>query len=247
MNITMPYLRRQGSTMQLIVEGKPFLVLGGELHNSSASSIAYMQPIWERLVALNLNTVLAAVAWEQIEPSEGSFDFTLVDGLIEAARQYGLRLILLWFGSWKNGVSSYVPAWVKRDYRRFPLARLQSGQTTAVLSTFAEANWQADARAFGALMQHIHAVDSGAQTVIMVQVENEVGLLGDARDQSDAANQAFAAPVPTELLDRLQEHKGDLHDDLRGRWAACGFKMAGSWEQVFGVGPATDEMFMAWY
>src|SRR3954470_17244779 len=196
MNITTPHLRKHGSATQLIVDGKPFLVLGGELHNSSASNIEYMRPIWERMVALNLNTVLATVAWEQIEPVEGSFDFALVDGLIHAARRHDLRLIMLWFGSWKNGVSSYVPAWVKRDYRRFPLAKLESGRTAAVLSTFAEANWQADARAFAALMQHIRAVDGEAQTVIMVQVENEVGLLGAARDHSEAANRAFAAPVP---------------------------------------------------
>src|SRR4051812_19912112 len=102
-----PHLRRQGTATQLIVGGQPFLVLGGELHNSSASNIEYVRPIWERMAALNLNTVLATVAWEQIEPAEGRFDFALVDGLIQAAREHGLRLILLWFGSWKNGVSSY--------------------------------------------------------------------------------------------------------------------------------------------
>lgn len=241
-----PHLRRQGNTTQLVVDGQPFLVLGGELHNSSASNIEYMRAIWERMGALNLNTVLATVAWEQIEPVEGSFDFTLVDGLIQAARQHGLRLILLWFGSWKNGVSSYVPAWIKRDYRRFPLAKLQSGQTAAVLSTFAETNWQADARAFATLLQHIRAVDSEAQTVIMVQVENEVGLLGDSRDHSDTANRVFAAPVPTELIGRLQQDKSELHDQLRQRWESAGFKTAGSWEQIFGTGPATDEIFMAW-
>ncbi|MEO7908647.1 MAG: DUF5597 domain-containing protein [Roseiflexaceae bacterium] len=241
-----PHLRKQGNATQLIVNGRPFLVLGGELHNSSASNIEYMQPIWQRLVTLNLNTVLATVAWEQIEPAEGSFDFTLVDGLIQAAREHGLHLVLLWFGSWKNGVSSYVPAWVKRDCRRFPLAKLQSGQTAAVLSTFAEANWQADARAFAALMQHIRAVDRAAQTVIMVQVENEVGVLGDARDHSEAANRAFAAPVPAELLDRLGHDKDELHDQLRQRWESQGFKAAGSWEQIFGAGPETDEIFMAW-
>ncbi len=221
-------------------------MLGGELHNSSASNSEYMRPIWERLVALNLNTVLATVAWEQIEPAEGRFEFALADDLIQNARRHGLRLILMWFGSWKNGVSSYVPAWVKRDYRRFPLARLQSGQTTAVLSTFAEANWQSDARAFAALMQHIRAVDSEVQTVIMVQVENEVGLLGASRDHSDAANSAFAALVPAELLDRLQQDKRELHDDLRGRWESNGFKTAGSWEQIFGASLQTDELFMAW-
>jgi beta-galactosidase GanA len=247
MNIASPHLRKHGSATQLIVDGRPFLVLGGELHNSSASNIEYMRPIWERMVALNLNTVLATVAWEQIEPAEGSFDFALVDGLIHAARRHDLRLIMLWFGSWKNGVSSYVPAWVKRDYRRFPLARLQSGQTTAVLSTFADANWQADARAFAALMQHIRVVDGEAQTVIMMQVENEVGLLGDSRDHSEAANSAFAAPAPDALLDQLRQHKGELHDQLRQRWESRGFQTAGSWEQIFGAGPATDEIFMAWH
>ncbi len=119
-NTHMPHLRKQGSTTQLIVDGKPFLVIGGELRNSSSSSIEYMRPIWERLVALNLNTVLAPVSWELIEPEEGRFDFTLIDGLIQEARRHDLRLIFLWFGSWKNGMSSYIPLWVKQDYRRFP-------------------------------------------------------------------------------------------------------------------------------
>src|SRR5438270_12145043 len=139
-----PYLREQESATQIIVEGKPFLVIGGERHNSSESSLDYMRAIWERLVALNRNTVLAPVSWELIEPEEGVFDFTLVDGLIQDARRHGLRLIFLWFGSWKNGMSSYIPLWVKQDYHRFPRIKLRDGQTVEVLSTLAEANWQAD-------------------------------------------------------------------------------------------------------
>jgi hypothetical protein len=243
---TAPHLRQQGVTTQLVVGGKPFLILGGELHNSSSSDLAYMRPIWERMVALNLNTVLAPVSWELIEPEESVFDFALVDGLIHEARRHGLRLILLWFGSWKNGVSSYAPAWVKRDYRRFPRASLGAGQAAAVLSTLAEANWQADARAFAALMRHVRAADGADHTVIMVQVENEVGLLGDSRDRSEIAERAFAAPVPQELIERLREHQGELSAELRQRWESAGFAAAGSWEQVFGAGSATDELFMAW-
>ncbi|TMB78051.1 MAG: glycoside hydrolase family 42, partial [Chloroflexi bacterium] len=205
-----PYLREQGSATQLVVEGKPFLVLGGELHNSSSSSLEYMRPIWERLVALKLNTVLAPVSWELIEPEEGVFDFSLVDGLIQDARRHDLRLIFLWFGSWKNGMSSYIPLWVKQDYRRFPRVELQNGQTVEVLSTLDEANWQADARAFASLMHHIREVDGGDHTVIMMQVENEVGVLGDSRDRSGAANRAFAGPVPQELIDQLQQHQHEL-------------------------------------
>ena len=115
-----PHLSTKGGTTQLIVDGRPFLIIGGELHNSSSSSLGYMEPIWERLVTLQLNTVLAAISWELVEPYEGSFDWTIVDGLIQAARRHNLRLILLWFGSWKNGSSSYVPLWVKQNYYRFP-------------------------------------------------------------------------------------------------------------------------------
>ena len=241
-----PHLRKQGSATQLVVDGKPFLVLGGELHNSSSSSLEYMRPIWERLVALKLNTVLAPIFWELTEPREGVFDFTLVDGLIQDARRHDLRLILLWFGSWKNGMSSYVPVWVKQDYRRFPRVKIKDGQTVEVLSTLSEANWQADATAFAALMRHIRVVDSSDHTVIMVQVENEVGVLGDSRDRSDAANRAFAEPILPELIDQLQQYQHELDAGVRQRWESHGFKPAGSWEEIFGSGLETDEIFMAW-
>ena len=104
-----PHLQTQGTATQLIVDGKPLLMLAGELHNSSASSLQYMKPIWPRLAAMHLNTVLATVSWELIEPEEGRFDFTLVDGLIQDARSHNLHLVFLWFGSWKNGMSSYIP------------------------------------------------------------------------------------------------------------------------------------------
>lgn len=243
----MPHLQRQGSAKQLIVDGRPFLVLGGELHNSSSSSLEYMQPIWQRMLDLNFNAVLAPVMWELIEPREGDFDFALVDGLIQAARAHQLRLILLWFGSWKNGMSSYAPLWVKQDYRRFPRAVLQGGEPTEVLSTLAQANWQADARAFAALMRHIAEVDRGDNTVIMVQVENEVGVLGDSRDRSPAAEAAYAGPVPQELAAYLAEHGPSLVPELRGRWQAAGGKTSGSWVDLFGAGSATDEIFMAWH
>jgi beta-galactosidase GanA len=245
-NEGMPQLRRHGSATQLIVDGSPFLVIGGELHNSSSSSIEYMQPIWQRMRDLNINAVLTPVAWELIEPTEGSLDFALVDGLLRDARSHDLRLIVLWFGSWKNGMSSYVPLWVKQDSARFPRVKLHTGATLEVLSTVAEANWQADARAFAALMHHLAEFDSQDHTVIMVQVENEVGVLGDTRDYCDAANGAYAGPVPPELSAYLQEHQHELVPEIRQRWEAAGAKTSGSWEDIFGVGPATDEIFMAW-
>jgi beta-galactosidase GanA len=241
----LPQLRRQGTTAQLIVDGQPLVLLAGELHNSSASSLDYMAPIWDKLVALRLNTVLATVSWELTEPAEGRFDFTLVDGLVKEARRHKLRLVLLWFGSWKNGVSSYTPAWVKRDTQRFPRAIGRSnGNQKDLLSPFSDANRAADARAFVALMRHLREIDGNQHTVVMMQVENEVGIKPEPRDLSAAATAAFQAPVPAALIAYLRQHKDALLPELKAKWTG---KKTGTWTEVFGEGIDTDELFMAWH
>jgi hypothetical protein len=242
-----PHLERRGNATQLIVEGKPFLALAGELHNNSATSLEYMKPVWPRLSAMHLNTVLAAVSWAMLEPAEGRFDYTLVDGLIRDAQSHQLRLVLLWFGSWKNTWSSYAPDWVKRDFERFLRVQLRSGSGTERLTPFSDRNRDADARAFAALMRRIREVDGEAHTVIMVQVENEVGVIPDARDYSPAASAAYGQPVPKELMDYLQKRTDALHPKLRARWQAAGFRASGTWETVFGPGPETEDLFMAWH
>jgi beta-galactosidase GanA len=242
-----PHLHRQESATQLVVDGKPFLVLGGELHNSSSSNIEYLRPRWPELVKMNLNTVLAPVYWELIEPDEGRFDFTLVDGLIKDARRCNLRLIFLWFASWKNSMSCYAPIWVKTDFERFPRALDKQGRGMEILSALSNANCDADARVFAALMRHIRKIDGQSHTVIMVQVENEAGMIPEARDYSPAANNLFNKPVPKELMDYLQKHKETLMPEFRQVWEAAGFKTSGTWEEVFGKGLGTDEIFMAWY
>jgi beta-galactosidase GanA len=175
-------MEKRGDATQLIVDGKPFLVLGGELYNNSATSLDYMKPVWPRLAAMHPNTVLAPISWALLEPSEGKFDYSLVDGLIHDARAQNLRLVFLWFGSWKNTWSSYAPDWVKRELTRFTRVQLLNGSGTERLSPFCEEGRNADARAFAALMRRIKDVDSDTHTVIMVQVENEVGTMPDARD-----------------------------------------------------------------
>jgi hypothetical protein len=241
-----PHLEKRGAATQLIVDGKPFLILGGELHNSSSSSLDYMKPLWPALAAMNLNTVVTPLSWELIEPEEGKYDFTLVDGLLEQARQNHLRVVFLWLASWKNGMSSYEPVWVKQDTHRFPRV-VENGGEVEILSPMAKATQDADARAFAALMQHIKAVDGREHTVLMMQVENEVGVLGDTRDHSDAANRAFASPVPAELTSYLQAHRDALYPSLRALWEANGSRTAGTWAQVFGDTERADEAFMAWH
>jgi beta-galactosidase GanA len=118
-----PHLEKQGSATQLVVDGKPFLMLAAELLNSSSASLDYMRPVWPRLAAIPLNTVITPLSWELIEPREGQFDFALLDGLIQDARRNSLRLVFLWLASWKNGMSSYAPVWVKGNSETVPARR----------------------------------------------------------------------------------------------------------------------------
>ncbi len=243
----LPRLEKRGAATQLIVDGKPFLILGGELGNNTATTLENARPVWPRLAAMNLNTALVALSWAQIEPQEGRFDWTLVDGLIRDARQANLRLVFLWFGSWKNTWSSYAPDWVKRDYKRFPRVRLRDGTATERLSPFSDACRDADARAYAALMRRIREMDGQTHTVLMMQVQNEVGVIPDARDHSREASAAFIAPVPRELMDYLQKHRATLVPELRAIWEAAGGKTSGNWQEVFGKDPVTEDLFMAWH
>lgn len=243
----LPRLEKRGSATQLIVDGKPFLVLGGELHNSSSSSIEYMRPVWPRLSAMHLNTVLLPAAWETIEPEEGRFDFRCVDGLLEGARANNLKLVVLWFGSWKNTFSSYAPAWVKTNTERFPRVQTSDGRDTERLSPFSTAVRDADARAFAQLMRHLREADGDKRTVLMVQVENEVGVIPESRDHSPAANASFAEAVPSALTSFLEKHRTTLNPELRAAWEGAGGKTQGTWQEVFGKTSLTDDLFMAWH
>jgi hypothetical protein len=243
-----PHLRKTGTATQLIVDGEPYLMLAGELHNSSASGVDYMRRLWPHLKALRLNTVIAPVSWELVEPEEGRFDFVFVDEMIQLARRHEQRLVLLWFASWKNGVSSYCPGWVLRDTERFSRARGSSNQNTKdVLSTLSEANRMADATAFARLMRHLKEVDGREHTVVLVQVENEVGIKPEIRDLSDEASAAYNSSVPKPLMDYLTVHKAELHEALRERWAKSDHAIEGTWPEVFGGGSGAEEIFSVWH
>jgi Domain of unknown function (DUF5597)/Beta-galactosidase len=252
----MPQLRRQGDATQLIVDEVPFLMLGGELHNSSMGGQEYMRHIWKRLADANLNTVIATASWELVEPEEGRFDFALVDSMILGARKEGLKLVVIWFGSWKNGESTYAPAWVKLDQKRFPLVKNENGNSLNILSTFSEEAKNADAKAFAALMKHIRQIDGKHHTVLMMQVENEMGTLRTKRNYCEVANAAFNSAVPAELMGYLEKNKATLHPGILEAWGKQGFPVSGTWEEVFGKGVLTEnwkglsylteELFMAW-
>ena len=194
----------------------PCPILGGELSNSSATSVADIDEVMPRMKALGLNTVLVPAYWELMEPREqsqtslsyaerrqkstegqlmepveGKFDFTLIDRTIEVARREQLHVVFLWFGVWKNSMSCYTPAWFKQDTKRFPRAMTAEGKQMEIASCFSDNVLQADLKAFSALMRHIREKDPQREVVVMMQIENEIGMLESARDHSPLAEKAY--------------------------------------------------------
>ena len=220
-----PKLVQRDGRWALLVDGRPYLVLGGQIHNSSAWPSEFPQ-IWESFAALHANTVEAPVYWEQIEAQPGQFNFDIVDQLVKGAREHHLHLVLLWFGTWKNGNMHYVPEWVKTDTKRFPRMVRADGEPIDVLSPTSRASLEADKSAFTALMRHLKTLDSEDHTILMVQVENESGAIGTVRDFSPEANALFAGQVPKELLSIVK-------------------KQPGTWSQVFASD--ADELFQLYY
>ena len=219
-----PHLVEQNGRHVLIVDGAPFLILGGQINNSS-SWPSTMPDVWPVIEGMHANTVEAPVYWEQMEPQPGQFDFSTVDMLVNQARAHHVHLIILWFGTWKNGEMHYVPEWIKTDPAHYPRMIDERGEPIQVLSANAPANLHADEHAFAALMHHLREIDGTEHTVIMMQVENESGAIGAVRDHSPAAQKQFEGQVPRVVLDAFH-------------------KSPGTWPEVFG--PDADETFQAY-
>ena len=253
-----PCITEKGNQKVLLVDGKPFIMLAGEVHNSDSSSPAYMEQIWKIADDLGMNSLLLPVTWEMVEPVEGEFHFEVLDQLIDQAREYGMKIGLLWFGSFKNAECMYAPEWVKRDLERFHRGQIVKGKNKAgrrvsptlpvtipytTISYLSENAMQADARAFGKMMQHVREYDEAYGTVITVQVENETGLLGNAREVSDEADAAFAGEVPQEFASYMRSHTEYMEEDVRAAVEAGAEK--GSWSEVFGA--VAEEIFSAYH
>ena len=220
----MPRLVQEQGRATLMVDGKPFLVLGAQVDNSSGWP-ERLKAVWPAAETMRLNTLEVPVYWEQMEPERGRFDFTVVDAILEQAREHHVRLVLLWFGTWKNGKMHYAPEWVKSDTTTYPRMKTKDGRAIDVLSPNAQTNLAADRDAFVALMRHLREADP-QHTVIMIQVENESGSLGTVRDFGAVAQKEFEGQVPAELLRGLKRSG------------------SGTWSQVFG--DDADETFSAW-
>ncbi len=236
------------------VNGKPFIAIAGEAHNSSASNAKFMEGVWDKAEEEGLNTVLMPLYWELIEPVEGKFEFELVDELILQARSRNMKIGFLWFGAWKNAQMYYAPAWVKTDMKRFWRAEIKKGQPKTNLECFhgieyyslsylCEETKLADCKAFVKTMEHIKEFDEKEQTVICMQVENETGVQGSGRENSDYADEAFNSIVPQEFVDYMKSHTAEMAEDVKA--AVENGAASGTWSEVFGN--VAEEVFSAYH
>ncbi|MYM24822.1 beta-galactosidase [Duganella sp. FT135W] len=224
-----PQIVKKDGRFALMVDGAPFVILGGQAQNSSNYPLA-LNKVFAAIKDMNANTLEIPVAWEQIEQVEGKFDFSYVDTLVAEARKNKVKLVLLWFGTWKNTGANYAPEWVKFNNARFPRMVSKDGKITYCLSPQGEETLKADKKAFVALMDHIKKIDEAQRTVIMMQVENEVGTYGFARDYAPKAEAQFNQPVPAVVL----AHKK----------SPVPLAASGTWKQVYG--DYADEYFHAY-
>jgi hypothetical protein len=220
-----PQLVKNGGKFALLVDGKPFIMMGGQVGNFSAYP-DQMERAWPKFQAMNANTVEYPVYWNVIEPVEGQFDFAAFDTILRGARAQKLHVILLWFGTWKNGAMDWTPNWVKSDPARFARVLDYGGKPIRSLSPLCKATLESDKRAYSAMMRHLKEMDEADRTVIMVQVENEPGSLGSVRDYSPESTRIFNGPVPAALVTALK-------------------KQPGTWKEVFGR--VAEEAFNAYY
>lgn len=225
----LPRLVEQDGRHALMVDGGPFLMLAGQAHNSSNYPAA-LPKVWAALKDANANTLEMPIAWEQVEPKEGTFDFSFLDTLVKEARENKIRLVIVWFGTWKNTGPGYLPEWVKFDNARFPRMKDKDGKNVYSHSPFAEETLSLDRRAFVKMMEHIKKIDANHRTVIMVQVENEVGTYGFARDHGPRAQAAFEQPVPAAVVARQKPKVAGV--------------TGGTWTQVYG--DYAEQYFHSW-
>ena len=236
---------RGNSTARIVVNDRPMLMIGGELGNSSASTPEDVKRTFSHLHKLGLNTVLVPVSWELIEPQEGKYDMGTLDAILSEASRNELKVVLLWFGAWKNSMSCYAPEWFKRDVKRFPRAHTSDGKPVEEASSLSKNVLEADKRAFCRVMEYLRDHDAEKQTVIMVQVENEIGMIEVPRDYSADATRLYQSAVPKQLTDYLKKHQASLHPYLKGKLQPKA-KAGANWAQLFGDDIYTEEIFQTW-
>lgn len=238
-----PTIEKHGHYARIIANGNPMLIIGGELGNSSASTTEDISRSFSQVKKLGLNTVLVPVSWGLIEPEEGKFDMKLLDWILTEANSKDLKVVLLWFGAWKNSMSCYAPDWVKLDSKRFPRAHVESGRQVEELSSLSDNVLEADKKAFCKMLEYLRENDESG-SVIMIQVENEIGMIESPRDYSDDATEKYLSKVPDTLVEYIKTNNDRLHPYLKERLSKGNGGV--NWADMFGNDIYAEEIFQTW-
>ena len=213
--------------------GKPLLLTGLQAHNSSTGTHMIDRTI-QAIRLFGGNVMEAPVYWYALEPKEGRFDMAHVRDLILKAREAELYLIILWFGTNKNGHPNYVPDYIKLDPQKYQIVLAANGAPVPTLSPHCPATLEKDMRAFCELMRFLKEFDEDTGTVLAVQIENETGNSATDRDYSVAANADYALPLPADLADVTLEDCGpcDGSATWRGHFGRHAHEAFSAWHHA---------------
>jgi hypothetical protein len=243
-----PYPKPDGSTPRaekgnIIVCGQPRIILYGETLEdvmTDAADVPYYGDQFDKWRRQGLNTVGAIIQWNRFELRKDEYEYAMIDGLIEAAKARNMHLIIVWFGTWRNLQSNYVPRYVWDEKIAFPAVKKNGKQDNGRVSPHAMKCAVRDGLALQSLLARASVKDPGHQVLIAVQVENE---MPNGWDWSIEANAAFKEQVPKELLDYLKANDTPKFDPSKlgsfaySRYHDNGSRTSGTWEEVFGNKP----------
>ncbi len=190
--MSLPRIEQVGGQSRLLVDDQPYLILGVQWDCDSCFSPEEMNPLFPQAARMGANTAVLPTYWREIEPFPGQYDFRIVNERIANTRASGMRAILLWFATWKNACPFYAPDDIRHDSQTYRRALDRNGQPTVSLCPTAEVTWKRDRDALIALMTYLRDHDD-EHTIIMIQIENESGLLGTDRCYCPECNARFEA------------------------------------------------------
>ncbi len=218
-------------------KGNPIFLVGLQAHNSSTGTGMIKKTIHAtKLYGGNL--IEAPIYWNKIEAEMDVYEMDSLKELIDEVRQAGLKLIVLWFATSKNGHPNYAPDYIKLNPKDYRLAIGTDNAPVASLSVHCKETLHRDRLAFEKVMEFIKEYDSTEKTVIAVQIENEMGYANTDRDYSAPAQTDYNKGVPlmiqeVELEDTGLEGMGEEYRD-KTTWRGC-------------FGRHAHEAFSAWY
>jgi hypothetical protein len=184
-------LKKLNGHTALYVDNNPFIILGLQLDCDSCYDSSTIDDLMKQIGVLGGNTAACLLYWRLIEPEEGQYDFSILESMIESAKRYDLRIVLVWFGSYKNACTHYAPDWFQNTPQKYRHAHLESGeQLRYVACPNCNESLEKDKQAVVKVFEYLRDYDT-EKRVILFQVNNESGLIGTDRCYCEECNYLF--------------------------------------------------------